>query len=191
MSEIGEIQKGVDIGYKSQGKCVYHACIDCGKERWVQWVKGQPNKLRCLNCALKNYHPIGELNPAWKGGRKMIVGGYIQEWISPNDFFRPMADCRGYVMEHRLVMARNLGRCLQPWEKVHHKGIRYTDIKNKSDNLEDNLELTTLGSHTREHSKGYRAGYQKGLYDGRLKQIKELKEEMRRLQNDTTSSIKN
>lgn len=52
-----------------------------------------------------------------------------------------MATKQGLILEHRLVMAQSLGRCLQPWEIVHHKGIRCSGINNRSDNLEDNLEV--------------------------------------------------
>lgn len=70
--------------------------------------------------------------------------------------------------------------------KVHHKGIRYgDDIRNKSDNLEDNLEVGgSLGEHSKLHAKGYEDGYAKGLIDGRIKQIQELKEEIRVLKGE-------
>ncbi len=117
---------------------------------------------------------IGSKNPNWKGGN-WTTDGYIIVQVKLGDFFYPMAQKNGYVLEHRLVMAKHLGRCLQPWEMVHHKdGIR-------NHNEYTNLEISTVGSHIREHSKGYRDGYAKGLQDGRDSQIEELRKEIRLL----------
>lgn len=161
MPVIGEARLGRDLGYKNN-RCKYilRACIDCGKERWVRLIRGEPESSICHLCSSRLRNPSGSKHPSWKGGRTRTSGGYILVWVAPDDFFYPMANKQGYVPEHRLVMARYLGRCLQSWEKVHHKdGI-------KDHNEYSNLKLTTAGSHIREHSKGYKDGYRKGYQDG-------------------------
>lgn len=70
--------------------------------------------------------------------------GYIGIWhrsVEPE--FQSMATKQGYILEHRLVMARSLGRCLESWEVVHHKGTKYPmgSLEDKGDNRDDNLEL--------------------------------------------------
>lgn len=87
-------------------------------------------------------HPArrGPNSPCWKGGRRR-VGGYIRIKLSPDDSFYEMAASDGCVLEHRLVMAQKLGRCLLPSEKVHHRnGI-------KDDNGPENLKLVSRASH--------------------------------------------
>lgn len=71
----------------------------------------------------------------WKGGKKNSRG-YV--FIHLPD--HPYSVANKYVMEHRLVMEKTLGRYLLPHETVHHKnGIR-------DDNRPENLELWQ-GSH--------------------------------------------
>ena len=152
MPELGEIRKGIEIGRKDREwwkKYIWASCLDCGKERWVKIVKGKPESLRCRVCGLKHSkatgkieHPKGEKSPLWKGGRMRAGRGYIRVLLSPNDFFYSMADNRGRVMEHRIVMAKHIGRCLQSWEIVHHKmGIA------KNDNRIEGLQLVTDDRH--------------------------------------------
>lgn len=172
MPELGEIRKGNEVGYKGPGKYIWAACFDCGKERWVTLKDGLPRNPRCYVCANR-----GDKNPKWKAGRRNKQN-YVLIYLHPGDFFYPMVKKDGCVREHRLVMAKHLGRNLQPWEIVHHKN------GTKSDNRIENLELTTLGSHSIEHSKGYRDGYQKGLIDGRIKQIEELLEGQKELRTE-------
>lgn len=170
MPYLGETVKALEIGYKRKGKLVWAACEDCGKQRWVVVNKGKPIWDICYACGKKQQglRQTAEKAPNWRGGRYITPAGYVNVYLHSGDFFYPMVRKDGHVFEHRLVVAKHLGRCLQSWEKVHHKdGI-------KNHNEYSNLKLTTLGSHTIEHSKGYRDGYREGYADGQNTRIDEL-----------------
>lgn len=176
------IKRAYEIGLKGEGKHIYHACVDCGKKRWVRMKHDQPVNIRCRSCSQKqgrNFlsQQCGINHHAWKGGRYRHGDGYVCVRLYPVDFFYSMCGRGHYVLEHRLVMAKSLGRCLQPWEVVHHKNGR------RDDNRIENLELAAShGEHSLEHSLGYKAGYEKGLRDGKDAQIEELHQEIKLLQ---------
>lgn len=126
-----------------------HPCIDCGKPCGRQ-------ALRCHACAARNRWKLGGLptskygkdSPTWKGGKIINSQGYVCIWLESSDPYFSMAKYKrnkraGYILEHRLVMAKHLGRCLMPWEVVHHKGTKYPQgsKENKADNGIENLEL--------------------------------------------------
>jgi len=122
-----------DIKSDNKNKSIWSKCSICGKERWVRLVKGKPNSIRCLSCANK-----GENNPAWKGGKHKNSHGYI----IINRFHNK------YILEHRLIMAKYLKRCLIPEEVVHH----INEIRD--DNRIENLQLLNdLGEHQSLHCK--------------------------------------
>src|SRR3990167_2668683 len=86
---------------------------------------------------------LGKHNPNWNGGKMTAQSGYIL--ICKPD--HPNTQKTGYVMEHRLVMEKHLGRYLKPSEVVHH--INH----NRSDNRIGNLELVSKKEHRLIHNK--------------------------------------
>ena len=161
MPMVGEIKQGQEIERpKSKWiKFIWTACVECGKERWVLLANGKPLYNLCRPCSKR-----GSRSPSWAGGKTR--NGYVVIRLPQEDgFFAPMAMGRRTILEHRLIMAKYLGRCLQVWEFVHHKnGIR-------NDTRIANLKLTTNGSHIIEHNKGYRDGYDKGYAGGKAEAL--------------------
>ena len=78
----------------------------------------------------------------WKGGR--VVGSKHIIVYKPNHPFASTRD--GYILEHRLIIEKHLGRYLLPTEHVHHIN------KNPIDNRLKNLYLfATNSDHTTYH----------------------------------------
>lgn len=75
-----------------------------------------------------------EAHGGWRGGRYVTGEGYVRVLVDLDDPMASMSDHVGYVLEHRLVMARALGRPITRRETVHH--IDSDKTNNKIDNLQ-------------------------------------------------------
>ena len=146
--------KSIHLVSKDIG-CSYSAVIYAIKKLSIKVIGGvkerRLNKDRSKNVsiALNKKYPngrFGELAANWRGGKRRC--GTKMAYVAVLSHGHPFSDGDGYVMEHRLVMEKHLGRLLDPKEIVHHKnGIKH-------DNRLENLELVeSRGTHTKEHFK--------------------------------------
>lgn len=78
-----------------------------------------------------------------EGHRKKRRDGYISVYYPTH----PKASKSGYVMEHRLIIEKHIGRLLNDDEVVHH--INHI----KSDNRLNNLQLMTFKEHAALHMR--------------------------------------
>jgi len=123
-------------------------CPDCGAARWR--LAGQLRKYArsgtlglpyCRTCA--HIRRCARQSPP----RYPTPDGYILLRISAlplsdQVFAKAMVpDGRYNIAEHRLVMAKYLGRPLKPTERVHHRNV------DKNDNRLANLRLVSHNSH--------------------------------------------
>ena len=126
------------------------------KRKWWIRAKADPEQYKktiakiSKNNAKNMLGKTGKLNPNWKGGR-YIDGrdGYVVVVAPPNHPHFKKGGGGGtitrYILEHRLVMEKILGRYLLPEEEVHHKNSI------KHDNRPKNLMLVSHMAHFQEH----------------------------------------
>ena len=92
----------------------------------------------------------GPANPAWKGGVTYFrkKGNYAPvKYVRCPPAFAAMARKDGYVMEHRLLVAQAIGRCLLRAEVVHH------DNHDPQDNRLENLMLFASNSAHKRYER--------------------------------------
>lgn len=142
--KIGDKVSAKKLGMSNDSLMVWVKCPDCENERWVRvssYIAGR--HIHCRSCS-----KYGARSAQWKGGLRYITAnGYIRVWLPKSSPYIAMAARnRKGVMEHRLIMAKHLGRCLDAEEIVHHiNGIR-------TDNRIENLELISCKGRHNTHS---------------------------------------
>ncbi len=133
----GEVRSLQLFNDKRKRKYVWFVCSKCENGHWIDlyyYNKKFKNKL-CISCS-RSQRLQGKYNPSWNGGRHITTEGYVQVYLEKGHTYYSMTvKGRNYVLEHRLIIAKNIGRCLKPWEVVHHKN------GDRQDNRLSNLEL--------------------------------------------------
>jgi hypothetical protein len=135
--EVKILHQGMPyIGYK---------CPGCGVVRDIVLYFTKKPKFTgyCEKCSRKRANGndcVGAKAGNWRGGRKHDGAGYPMIYVEKGSPFFKMASLvnkkkiAGYVYEHRLVMANDVGRCLERGEVVHHINGQISD--NRIENLE-------------------------------------------------------
>lgn len=133
----------------------------CGRACYASWLskemageahpmfgkKHRPDTIAKMK-SIKTEHGLkkrGPMSTNWKGGTHLTKGYRMVMVTEPELTTFATMIAKGYVPEHRLVMARSIGRPLLTSEVVHHRnGV-------KADNRIENLELLDSPTHKREH----------------------------------------
>lgn len=142
MPKLNELKLGHEIGKNPPFmRFIWAACTNCGNPRWVPYVKCRnvPKSLICRKC-------VPGLTLKCRGRGHTDKDGYQLISLPWGHEFIATANKRGWIPEHRLVVAQHLGRNLLPHENVHHlNGVR-------DDNRIENLVLMNRTDHLHCHT---------------------------------------
>lgn len=129
-------RKCTGLGKRTTVKCDF-----CGKDFFKQPYRISRSKHNfCSHQCFKQFN-IHKNHPNWKGGKRIENGYYVvYSPKHPNSY-------KGYMLEHRLVLEKKLGRYLHSNEIAHHNN------GNKLDNRPQNISLHNRSSHAKYHKQ--------------------------------------
>ncbi len=127
-------------------------CAVCGIPITRVRFSRSAERTTCSRKCAGSLFKLSGQNRNWKytkpGGGRWKLGGYIavaKSTLKDEERYLVDTDDLHYILEHRLVMARHLGRPLERGELVRHLN------GNKSDNRLENLALGTHLENTMDH----------------------------------------
>lgn len=132
--QAGDSAKASVLGLAGSYLMYFDPCAKCGK---LRWVRKEARGTCCHRCGDKYTGPRRDRHP----GSRYFSRGYALIYLEKGDPLRCMAKDDGWASEHRIVMARKVGRPLTQDDVVHHVN------GDRTDNRECNLLLMTKQSH--------------------------------------------
>src|SRR5262249_3265597 len=129
--ERGAIRWDKPFGRTKTGQYTVIIQCECGVERYMAAGdtrrKGRYPSGLCARCFHREHGATlnrgsGPASNGYKGPKRLDASGYVQVALYPGDEFYETMGGRGrkspcrYCLEHRLVMAKQLGRPLHVWE---------------------------------------------------------------------------
>jgi len=95
----------------------------------------------------------------WKGGKRKHIGGYIE--IHSSNLPKRSDKNKKYILEHRLVVEKQIGRYLKSEEIVHHIGKRNDNRPNML------IAFVNSSAHGRFHINPNSIKPEEIIFDGR------------------------
>ncbi len=122
---------------------IYKTCNFCKKQFYVIASRIETSKFCSSFCKQKfgRNNPTGNKAFNWRGGKTIFKDGYVRIYMPTH----PSAIKKTYILEHRYIMEKHIGRYLTPEDIVHHIN------RIKDDNRPENLKLTTRKKHMKHH----------------------------------------